>query len=94
MDENILYISNAGTFRTSSWKMTIDLDVLVKDAGRRCKDYYNGGSFVSIPLFRAKKLLQLILEYGTEQDLQKVDRVIVKHEKLGPYWEKLREAKV
>lgn len=93
MDENIIRISNAGTFRTSSWKMTIDLDVLVKDAGRRCKDGYNGGTFVDIPIPRAKKLLQLILEYGTEQDIQKVDRVIAKHEKLGPYWKKLREAK-
>lgn len=93
MDENIIHVSNDGTFRTSSWKMIIDLDVLVKDAGRRCKDQYNGGSFVSIPIPRAKKLLQLIREYGSEQDLQKVDRIIVKHEKLGPYWEKLREGK-
>lgn len=89
-DAHIITISNSGRFRTTAWKMTIDLDELTRSAGKRVKDGYNGGSFVDVPLSRAKRLLKLILEYGTEPDFEKCDRVFRKNEKLYRYWKEMR----
>lgn len=90
MDETIIRLSNSDHFRTTSWKMMIDLKELVGSAGKRIPDKYNGGTMVSYPLPRAKKLLRLIRDFGTEEDFQKCDRVLAKHEKLKKYWEALR----
>ena len=86
--ENIINISNSDHFRTTAWKMTIDLDELARSAGRRVND--RGEIFVDIPLPRAKKLLRLIREYGTENDFEKCDSAFRGNEKLLKYWKELR----
>lgn len=87
--ENIICISNSGRFRTTAWKMTIDLDELARSAGKRVKDGYNGGAFVDVPLPRARRLLKLIREYGTEKDFEKCFDAFRKNEKLLKYWKEL-----
>ena len=85
MDDYIIKLSNADHFRTTEWKMTIDIRTLSDLAGKRVEDKYNGGTFVDMPLPRAKKLLKLIREYGTEEDFGKVERNL-KNKKLLQYW--------
>lgn len=87
MENHIIQISNKGHFRDTEWNMTIDLDDLTTSAGGKRKDGYSG---VSIPLTRAKKLLKLILEYGTEEDFQKCDVALSKNNKLWKYWMEMR----
>lgn len=89
MDDYIINISNEDHFRTTEWRMTIDLRSLSDLAGKREKDQYNGGTFVDVPYPRAKKLLKLIWEYGTEEDHAKVERN-VKNKKLLSYWKEMK----
>lgn len=89
MDDNIIILTNAGRWSTTSWKMVINLEEVVKCAGKRVKDKYNGGSFVDYPLTRARKLIQLIAEYGTKEDFWKCDFWFRKHPKLWEYWTKI-----
>lgn len=91
MDDYIIRISNDDHFRTTVWHMTIDLRALSDLAGKRMEDNYNGGTFVDFPLPRAKKLLKLIREYGTQEDFGKVERNL-KNKKLLNYWKTIREA--
>ena len=90
MDDNIIIISNSGYWRTTSWKMVIDLAEIVKRSGKRFKDGYNGCTCVDYPLPRAKKLMKLITEYASEEDLEKCDRWFQKHPKLWEYWTGMR----
>lgn len=88
MDEYCVFLSNIDGFRDTAWTMTIDLKRLSEQAGKRAKDLYNGGSFVDFPIPRAKKLLKLIREYGTQEDFKKVER-FVENKKLAAYWKEL-----
>lgn len=90
MDDYIIRISNDDHFRTTVWRMTIDLRALSDLAGKRMEDKYNGGTFVDVPIPRAKKLLKLIREYGTQEDFQKVDRNL-KNKRLLSYWKTIRK---
>ena len=92
MDNNIITLTNEGRFRTSAWRMRIDLDEVCDRAGHRVKDKYNGGTLVSYPLTRARRLLKLIAEYGTEDDFEKCDKHFRKNEKLLKYWMEIRPA--
>lgn len=87
--ENIIYISNAGHFRTTEWKMTINLDELARSAGKRGFDGYNGCSYVDMPLPRAKRLLRLIRDYGTEKDFEKCFDAFRTNERLLKYWKEI-----
>lgn len=90
MDDYIIRLSNAGGFRETEWNMIIDLKAVADQAGKRVKDEYNGGMFVDYPVPRAKKLLKLILEYGSEEDLQACDKYLAINQKLYSWWKEVR----
>lgn len=92
MDEHIITISNQGTFRSSEWRMTIDLNRVADLAGKRIKSKEESYYFTPYPITRARKLLKLIREYGTESDLEKCDRIFTpsRNEKLAKYWREIR----
>lgn len=91
MDENIIRISNAETFRSSEWNMAIDLARVADLAGKKIKSENNGYYITPYPLSRARKLLKLIKQYGTEADLEKCDRFFTpfRNENLYKYWKEL-----
>ena len=92
MDKNIIRISNAETFRSSEWNMVIDLARVADLAGKKIKSQKGSYYITPYPLSRAKKLLKLIKQYGTEADLEKCDRFFtpVRNEKLYKIWKELR----
>lgn len=92
MDENIIRISNAETFRSSEWTMTIDLARVADLAGKKIKSQEGDYYFTAYPIARARKLLKLIREYGTEADLEKCDRFFTpfRNERLYKIWKELR----
>lgn len=89
MPENKILL-NSRFIEDTHWKMEINLEGLVSSAGKRVKDEYNGGSYVDYPLRKAKKLLKLIRDYGTEDDFRKMDEWMPKNKKLQQYWEDLK----
>ena len=86
MDDNIITIGDSDGLAGWKWKMTIDLKELAEATGRRDKKM----RVIEIPLNRAKKLLKLIRQYGTEEDLLKVDNWMAKNLKLSVYWGTIR----
>lgn len=85
----LIKLSNADCWQNTSWRMTIDLKELAESAGKRLRDGYNGGSYVEYPIPRAKKLLKLIREYGTDADFMKCDEYLKTNKKLYSYWKGL-----
>ena len=90
MDNNIIILTNNDHCRTTAWKMILDLREIADRSGRRVKDNYNGGTFVSYPLPRAKRLMKLIAEYGKEEDFEKCDKYFSQNKKLLKYWMEIR----
>ena len=96
MDDNIITIGDANGFGGWRWKMTIDLKELAESAGVR-KQLKNpqGGHYdekvLSVPMPRAKKLLKLIRQDGTESDYQKCDEYLKSNKKLYKAWEQIRQ---
>lgn len=92
MDKNIISISNAETFRSSEWNMVIDLARVADLAGKKIKSQKGSYYITPYPISRARKLLKLIKQYGTEADLEKCDRFFtpVRNEKLYKIWKELR----
>lgn len=90
MDDNIIILTNNDRYRTTTWKMILDLKEITDRSGRRVKDRYNGGTIVSYPLPRAKRLMKLIAEYGKEEDFDKCDKYFSQNKKLFKYWMEVR----
>ena len=91
MDDHILTIGS-GDFN-QHWKMQIDLTVIADEAGVRKREKWqdeNGAWYydycVYYPLARARKLINLILEYASEEDLRKVDEAFKENKKLYKIW--------
>lgn len=91
MDDHILTIGS-GDFN-QHWKMQVDLDVIADEAGvRKCEKWQDENGvwyydyYVCYPLARARKLINLILEYASEEDLRKVDEAFQKNKKLYKIW--------
>lgn len=87
--ENIVLISNKDRFDNTRWSMEIDLQAIADNAGRRVQDNYNGGFYGDYPIPRAKKLLKLIKEYGSDEDLEKVGKYMKSNARLAKYWSDL-----
>lgn len=90
MDDHIITIRG----QWEPWKMTIDLKELADSAGIKKKIRKpDGTSFdteiISVPLSRAKKLLKLIRQYGTENDWAACDKYLADNKKLYEYWREL-----
>lgn len=83
------------------WEMEVDLDMIAADAGRKVKEKVKDWDgmwtemvHVVYPLPRARKLIDLILEHGTDDDIEKADRCFGRNQKLYRIWrEKLRGKK-
>lgn len=93
MDEHIIRIFNCESVG-HVWKMTIDLKELAASAGvKKNLKKPDGTDFddkvVSVPIPRAKKLLQLIRRYGTEEDFRKCDEYLKPNARLHKYWREL-----
>ena len=89
MDDHILVIGSCG------WTMTIDLDEVAAEAGVRKRERWQDvdgswhySAFVEYTLARARKLINLILEYASEEDIRKVDEAFYfyANEKLYRIW--------
>lgn len=96
MDEHIIRIHDVWYH----WKMTIDLEELASSAGIKKHivkpgpgEHYDQ-KVVSVPLPRAKRLLKLIREHGTEKDFEAVSACLrkKKNAKLYKYWRELCES--
>ena len=93
MDDYIITFGDS-TFG-HAWKMTVDLKELAASAGiRRLLVKPDGQTYnekvVSIPMPRAKKLLKLIRQYGSDSDLLRCDEYLRHNERLYKYWAQIR----
>ena len=86
MDDHIIRFGDGGR-----WHMTIDLKELAGSAGIR-KNLVKapGQTFdekvVSVPLPRAKKLVDLIARYAPMEEARKLDTYLRPNTKLYRYW--------
>lgn len=92
MADHILVIGSCG------WTMTIDLDEVAAEAGVRKRERWQDAdgswhysAFVEYTLARARRLINLILEYASEEDLRKVDEAFQGNEKLYKIWKEKAE---
>lgn len=95
MDKHIIEIEHHDF--GEHWKMTIDLKELVASAGIQRKLVANYGviatydeKVLSVPMTRAKKLLKLIRENGTDEDLMACDEFLRPNKRLMDYWRTIR----
>lgn len=86
MDEHIIRIENLW----EHWKMTIDLKELARSAGMKVERPKYSEKVVSVPLPRAKKLLKLIRDNGTEKDFEACDKYLATNRRLFKYWIEMR----
>ena len=80
MDDHIITIRG----QWEPWRMTIDLKELADSAGTSFDT-----EIISVPLPRARKILKLIRDNGTEEDFRKCDEYLAGNEKLHKYWRDL-----
>ena len=90
MDNHIITIRG----QWEPWKMTINLKELANSAGIRKKIRKPDGScfdteVVSVPMPRAKKLLKLIRQYGSDKDFENCDKYLKPNTKLYKHWRAL-----
>lgn len=90
MDDHIIRINGYG------WKMTIDLKELAGSAGIRKNLVKADGhtydeKVVSVPMARARRLLQLIRQYGTGKDFERCDEYLMANTRLYKHWRELCE---
>lgn len=99
MDNHIITIRG----QWEPWKMTIDLKELADSAGVRKKEpdgiykdpktgeteVYKGTYYTDYAMIKAKKLLKLIRDNGTEEDFRKCDKYLAGNEKLYKHWRAL-----
>ena len=86
MDDHIIRFGDGGR-----WRMIIDLKELAGSAGiRKNLVGANGIKFtetvVSVPLPRAKKLVDLIARYAPMEEARKLDTYLRPNTKLYRYW--------
>ena len=99
MDEHIITIKDTW----HHWTMRINLQELARDAGRKEKEddgvytdprtgeteRYKGAVYTVYPLTKAKKLLKLIRQFGTDKDFEACDKYLAQNAKLYKYWKEL-----
>lgn len=88
MDDYVIRIWNSESVG-HTWVMIIDLKELADSAGIRKSRPGYSEKLVSVPLSRAKKLLKLIWQYGTDKDREACDRYLAGNAKLYKAWRDL-----
>ena len=81
MDDHIIRFGDGGR-----WHMIIDLKELAGSAGIRKKRPGYDEKVVSVPLPRAKKLVDLIARYAPMEEARKLDTYLRPNTKLYRYW--------
>lgn len=91
-ENNILTIgeSNFG----QKWRMTLDLNVITEEAGVRKRNTWTDPKtgvryredFTPMPLPRARKLINLILQYAEPEELEAIGAVFRKNQRLYQIW--------
>ena len=86
MDDHIIRFGDG-----SRWRMIIDLKELAASAGIRknlvgANDIKFTEKVVSVPLPRAKKLVDLIVRYAPMEEARKLDTYLRPNTKLYRYW--------
>lgn len=68
---------------------TIDLADLARSTGKKVKDKYTGEVSTSVRAGQCRKLLKLVIRYGTYYDLQKADEYLRScgNKKVTEIWE-------
>ena len=101
MADSIIRIQAGYKLYDAWWEMEVDLDLIAADAGRKVREKVKDwdGRLIEVvhvvyPLPRARKLIDLILEHGTDDDIEKADRCFGRNQKLYRIWrEKLHGKK-
>lgn len=83
MDDHIIRFGDGGR-----WRMTVDLKELADSAGVRKKRPGYDEKAVSVPLPRAKRLVDLIARYAPMEETRKLDTYLRPNTKLYRYWRK------
>lgn len=87
MDDNhIIKLSVSKPWQSHVWNMTIDLRAVANYAGQRIKDEYDGTYYVEYPIPKARKLMKLILDHGTTEDIRACETYFKKNKKLYDAW--------
>lgn len=78
-----------------SWGMKIDLKAVAENAGvyKTFREYGTGKLIreVQYPLSNVRKMIKLILQYGTPDDFEQVEYFWRGNEKLMKIWRELKE---
>ena len=99
MDDYVIRIWNSESVG-HTWVMIIDLKELADSAGIRKKEkdgiytdprtgeteVYKGSWYTDYSMTKAKKLLKLIWQYGTDKDREACDRYLAGNAKLYKAW--------
>lgn len=64
-------ISEKDFFQGYEWKMSINLEEICKEAGKRKKDKYTGETYTPLKIPEAKRIIKLIEKYAEESELEK-----------------------
>lgn len=83
----------------NSWEMRFDLNVIVEQAGNKGKErwqdekgYSHTSTFTLMNLSQVRRIVKMILEYADPEDLDAVDGIFRKNEKLYRIWRAKRNA--
>ena len=96
-EDNILTIGDSD-FGTR-WKMTLDLNVITKEAGvlkrQTWKDPETGvwykEAHILLPFPHARKIINLILQYATVCEVDRIEEIFRENPKLYKIWKEKRE---
>lgn len=84
-----------------SWvKIDFNLEQIAKDAGRRVTEIWADDdgrperhTYVVLPLPQARKIINAILEYGEDADIEQAEEVFRSNQKLYRIWKEKRDGK-
>lgn|GEM_PF-5406326 len=83
LKNNILTLSDPWD---THWKLSLNLDAIIKDTGRREKNTTTNKVETLFPISNAKKLIKLILQYASDDELSRIDILFRGNEKLYKVW--------
>lgn len=96
-EDNILTIGDSDFGH--HWTMTLDLNVIAKDCGVLKKETWKDPetgvwykeSHILLTMNQARKIINMILEYATVCEVDKIDEIFRKNRRLYKIWREKRE---
>ena len=88
--ENLIQLSDY----YEGWSMELDLEEIANSFGvKNYEEYYDPETkktkrsyYTLLPLKNAKKMIDLIMRYGSDEDREKADDYFKRNAKLYSYW--------